>query len=182
MPSSSEWQRVCAALREAPRGRGRAQLEAEFYRFAVEDGRRALLRMSRRLRDDELDDLLHDFLARRLRHIYEANQPRGLFVTSLIRAAKRSLGRRAREVPQERVTTDRHDVGQRPLDPETSTVLRLEGAALLQVVSARDRDVLVAVALGEEREEIAQAHGIGRAAVDQIVSRFRKLANAEGER
>lgn len=76
MPSSSEWQRVCAALRETPRGRARAGLERELYRFAVDDGRRALLRMSRRLSDDQLDDLLHDFLATRLRHVIEGDNPR----------------------------------------------------------------------------------------------------------
>lgn len=181
MASSSDWLRVCAALRDTPRGRARAQLERELYRFAVDDGRRALLRMSRRLSEDQLDDLLHDFLATRLQHVIEGDNPRGLFLVSLVRAARRSLGRRAREVPHERTTVGEVDVGRAPLDPESSTSLRLDGSALLEAVSARDRDVLFAVALGEEREEIARAHAIGRAAVDQIVSRFRKPAKAGGE-
>lgn len=183
MSRKTEWQKVCAALRETPRGRARAQYERALYRLAVEDGRRALLSMNRKLTEEQLDDLLHDFLATRLQHVIDTdNNPRGLFVVSLVRAAQRTLGRRGREVPTERTTFGEFDLGRAPLDPESSATLRLDGAALLAAVSERDRDVLLAVALGEDREEIARAHAIGRAAVDQIVSRFRKLASAGGER
>jgi len=183
MSRRDEWQKVCAALRETPRGRERARYERALYQLAVEDGRRALRSMSRKLTEEQLDDLVHDFLATRLQHVIETdNNPRGLFVVSLVRAAQRTLGRRAREVPHERTTFGDVDLDRAPLDPESSVMLRLDGAALLSAVSARDRDVLVAVALGEDREEIARAHAIGRAAVDQIVSRFRKLASVGGER
>jgi hypothetical protein len=183
MSRKAEWQKVCAALRETPRGRLRARHEHALYQLAVEDGRRALLSMNHRLTREQLDDLVHDFLATRLQHVIDAdNNPRALFIVSLVRAAQRTLGRLAREVPHERTTYGDVDLDRAPLDPESSVMLRLDGAALLSAVSARDRDVLLAVALGEDREEIAKAHAIGRAAVDQIVSRFRKLASAGGER
>ncbi|MCU0673345.1 MAG: hypothetical protein MUE69_11190 [Myxococcota bacterium] len=138
MSRRAEWQRVCAALRETPRGRERARYERALYQLAVEDGRRALRSMSRKLTEEQLDDLVHDFLATRLQHVIETdNNPRGLFVVSLVRAAQRTLGRRGREVPHERTTFGDVDLDRAPLDPESSVMLRLDGVALLSAVSAR---------------------------------------------
>lgn len=160
--------------------RDRARLEAELYRMAIEDGRAALKRMTPRLTDEDADDLVHEFLASRLNHVVEAGNPRGLFIVALCRHAGRSLGKSRRERPDVATTAGRVE-GAQPQTPEVATEVRLDGHALLASVSERDQDVLIAVGLGEDREDIAAAHGLGRAAVDQIVSRFRKLARAAEE-
>jgi DNA-directed RNA polymerase specialized sigma24 family protein len=50
----------------------------------------------------------------------------------------------------------------------------LDARAELLRLSPRDRAIVVAAALGEEREDIARNLGTSRANVDQIVSRARK--------
>jgi DNA-directed RNA polymerase specialized sigma24 family protein len=56
----------------------------------------------------------------------------------------------------------------------------LDARDALDELSERDRGIVVAAGLGEDREEIAKAFGTSRGNVDKIVSRLQKRFRGEG--
>jgi DNA-binding NarL/FixJ family response regulator len=46
-------------------------------------------------------------------------------------------------------------------------------------MAPREREIVVAVAMGEDREELARSYNTSRANIDQIVSRARRRLHGE---
>ena len=136
---------------------------AELYVIAVADGQRALARF-RRIDASRRADLIHDLLVRSLDAILRARSPRAFFVTSLTHLAIQWLRRGdARVLPEPaREVVDERDAAQ-----------GLDLSRVLERLSPRDARIVLAVAMGEDRLEVARAHGVSRDNVDQIVSRAR---------
>jgi DNA-directed RNA polymerase specialized sigma24 family protein len=143
------------------------------YELARADGPRLLSRFARRLGDDRVLDLVHDLLATQLEAILAAKEPRALFCTALQRRAISWLRRGDADVVE-----DKPDVAAEHDEPERQRFL-LDAKAALDGLGARERMMVVAVALGEDREAIAREFQTTRANVDQIVSRVRRRFSGE---
>jgi len=143
------------------------------YELALADGPKLLSSFRRRLGDERIVDLVHDLLAAKLEAIVSADEPRALFCTALQRRAISWLRRGdacvVEDPAKETASTDR--TGQ-PEDERRGFIL--DAHALLDRLPVRERAMVVAIALGEEREAIAAEFGTSRANVDQIVRRVRK--------
>jgi DNA-directed RNA polymerase specialized sigma24 family protein len=161
------------ALRAAPDPFRCPEL-AEFYALALADGPLLLSTFRQRLGDERILDLVHDLLASKLEAILAADEPRAFFCTALQRRAV-SWVRRGDAAVHETTSGDETSA---PDDTDAAFVV--DAKAALQALSPRDRAVAVAVALGDEREEIAVTMGTTKANVDQIVSRIRKRFHADG--
>lgn len=136
---------------------------AELYVVAVADGQRALARF-RRIDPSRRADLIHELLVRSLGAILRARSPRAFFVTSLTHLAIQWLRRGdARVLPAP---------AREPVD-ERDAACGLDLGRVLERLSPRDARIVLAVAVGEDRHEVARAHGVSRDNVDQIVSRAR---------
>jgi len=136
---------------------------AELYVIAIADGQRALAGFAR-IDPSRRADLIHDLLVRSLDAIVHARSPRAFFITSLTHLAIQWLRRGdARVLPEP---------AREPVD-ERDAVRGLDLSRVLERLSPRDGKIVLAVAMGEDRHEIARAHGLTRDNVDQIVSRAR---------
>lgn len=143
---------------------------AELYAIAITDGQRTLARF-RRIDPSRRADLVHELFARSLDAILRAQSPRAFFVRSLRNLAIQWLRRADALVLPDPV--------REPID-ERDAAQGLDLGRVLGRLSPRDAAIVLAVAMGEERTEIARAHGVTRENVDQIVSRSRaRLAEEE---
>jgi RNA polymerase sigma factor (sigma-70 family) len=164
MATAHEWQLVRERIVRAPDARRSPDFRA-LYALAMDDGQRAL-RSFKKLDAARRVDLVHDLLATRMDAILDAESPRALFMTSLGRLAIQWLRRKDAEVLEPVTPT--------PDGTDRDPAHRLDLIRTLERLPPRDRQVLLAVAMGEDREEIARVLGTSRENVDQIVSRARK--------
>lgn len=164
MPTAHDWQIARQRITSAP-DPARSREIGVLYRLAIADGTRALRTFSK-IDEERRADLIHDLLATRLDAILAADSPRALFVTALIRLAIQWIRRKDAEVREgPAVHVDGID-----RDPAYGIDVR----RALEKLGPREARVLLAVAIGEDRDEIARVHGTSRQNVDQIVSRARR--------
>lgn len=104
---------------------------------------------------------------RSLAAVVEAHHVRAFLRTCLRNALATLLVRRRRTLPH----PDLEALG--VADDGPDLVEQLERLRAFASLGARERDVLLAVALGDGRARIAERLGVSRAAVDQVVSRAR---------
>jgi RNA polymerase sigma factor (sigma-70 family) len=150
------------------------------YELAVADGPKLLASFRRRLGDDRILDLIHDLLAAKVEAIVNADEPRALFCTALQRRAISWLRRGDAAVVEDPEEEDSARASEEAEDERRGFIL--DARNVLSKLPDRERAMVVAVALGEDREAIAKTFGTSRANVDQIVSRVRKkLSSAESE-
>ncbi len=174
MPTAEEWKAVIARLRAAADPLQSADLP-RLYALALADGPRLLGSFRRRLGEDRVVDLIHDLLAMKAEAIIAADQPRALFCTALQRRAISWLRRGDAQVAAD--VPEAADASGTTEDERRGFILDAKTA--LDHLPARERAIVVAVALGEERESIAREFGTSRANVDQIVSRVRRRFEGE---
>lgn len=174
MPAAEEWKAVVALVRAAAEPLQSPHLP-RLYELALADGPRLLGNFRRRLGQERIVDLIHDLMAAKVDAIIAADEPRALFCTALQRRAISWLRRGDAEVVAEvRETADACGAAE---DERQGFILDAKSA--LDQLPARERAMVVAVALGEERESIAREFGTSRANVDQIVSRVRRRFSGE---
>jgi len=129
-----------------------------------------------KLDEGRIHDLVGDWLLGdgRLRALLASDQgrPRQLFATSILRAALSWMRRPSARVLAPKAATERAAA---PPDH----LFLLHARQRLSALAPRDRDVMVAVHAGEDREALARHYGLSRAAIDQIVSRARRTLGAE---
>ncbi len=170
-PAGDPWSALAAEVHAAASPWTSAAFAA-LYRLARTDGAR-VLRSFRALDADRRVDLAIDsFLAKR-DDILAADRPRAFFRKALYHDAvswMRSPRSRVAAVPEE---TSGHLHG--ALDAsEASLIYRLDARRRFANLHAREREMLLANALGETREAIGKAAGTSRANVDQLISRARR--------
>ncbi len=163
-----EWNELVGSLGETDRTR--SPRFPEFYVLAVRDGAKFLASFRASLGDERIHDLIHDVLAD-ADTILRADTPRALFYTALKRRAiswKRRGDAPVVETPPVEVATEHaHAV-------EARRAFVLDAQAAFDALPDRERLIVAAAALGEDRETIARDLRTTRANVDQIVSRARK--------
>lgn len=164
MPTAHDWQLARQRI-TSTHDPARSREIVVLYRLAIADGTRALRSFSK-IDEERRADLIHDLLATRLDAILAADSPRALFLTALSRLAIQWIRRKDAEV-HESPAAQAEGIDR---DPGHAIDVRRALAKL----GARDARVLFAVAIGEDRDEIARVHGTSRQNVDQIVSRARR--------
>jgi DNA-directed RNA polymerase specialized sigma24 family protein len=175
--TDDEWRAVVGELRaeEAPY---QSPAFARLHAMAEGDARGLLAGFVRQGKLDEarIHDLVGDWLLRdgRLDALLASDQgrPRQLFATSILRTALSWIRRKAGKVVEPGAGVE---LGVPPPDH----VFLVHARQRLSALAPRDRDVIVAVHAGEDREALARYYGISRAAIDQIVSRARRTLGAE---
>ncbi len=179
--SGEQWRAVAEEIRVfiARHGTpGPASAWSRLYLFALAEARSALA--SFRLEPAEVDDLASDFLEQRLAEVVaEGNMaPRAVFRTAIVRWTLNVMKQRSREKLLERAGGDRAG----PSLSEDDLVSAHDATAALAELGVRDRRILTAVWLGEDREEIARRWRVERSAIDKIASRFSLRLRKEGSR
>lgn len=151
----------------------------ELYDLARRDGEGYLQRCFRDVPASDRADHVHDVLARRLREIVAADNPRALFLVAL-RHRVISAFRRPREVLGDPDHGGASEAGaEQLLRVEIAEAL----AVLLDEVSPRDAAVfLAAVTCDDDIDVIAAAFGLSTANVYTIVARTRKKLRAAAGR
>jgi len=151
------------------------------YGLALSEGPRQLASFRRRLGEDRIVDLVHDLLAAKVDAIVAAEEPRALFCTALQRRAiswlRRGDAAVVEDPVEETTNTAAYDESEGSEDERQGFIL--DARNVLSKLPERERALVVAVALGEDREAIARTFGTSRANVDQIVSRVRRKLAAE---
>lgn len=179
-----EWIAAVAKIRASSSGDPRRSPHlGRLYELALADGPKLLASFRRRLGDERILDLIHDLLAVKVEAIVMADEPRALFCTALQRRAISWLRRgdaAVVEYPAEDSATSEGSGNHSGEAEDDRRGFILDARNILSKLPDRERAMVVAVALGEDREAIAKAFGTSRANVDQIVSRVRKkLSSAE---
>jgi DNA-directed RNA polymerase specialized sigma24 family protein len=180
--SSEEWAEVAELIRQEG-GPSKSRAVAQLYKYAQKDGPWLIRSFEKELGKGVLEELTHALLAEKLDEIVYADNPKALFRTSLVRRAI-SWRRRgdAAVMPQSTEPLTPKPISgstghgeSRDLDEDAERHRFVHDAhVILGGLSERDRQIVVAVGLGEDREGIARAFKTTRANVDQIVSRVRK--------
>lgn len=140
------------------------------YEIALVDGRSIIGSFRAQLGEDRLIDLIQDLLAERLLAIVASENPKAFFRTALIRRAISWRRRGDASVVEEPASNPVHDA---EIDERERPAFVLDARAIVESLGERDREVAVAVALGEDRDELAARFKTSRANIDQIVSRVR---------
>lgn len=183
MDPDETWRSIVDELRsaEAPyQAPAFARLQAE----AESDAQRLLAGFVRqgKLDPDRIHDLVGDWLLGdgRLDALLSSEQgkPRQLFATSIVRMALSWIRRRSAKVSDAAPNESTGETRVQAVQPPDHLFI-LHARQRLAALAPRDRDILVAVHLGENREALARHYGISRAAIDQIVSRARRALGAE---
>ena len=172
--AGDDWKKAAARVRESKDHLPR------LYELAREDGPRFLARFQRRLGDERILDLVHDLLATKADAIVQADEPRALFCTALQRRAVSWL-RRGDAAVVEESPASRGTGATGGEDEHERQRFLVDARAALEELTPRERGMAVAVALGEEREDVAREFKTTRANVDQIVSRIRRRFAQETE-
>jgi DNA-directed RNA polymerase specialized sigma24 family protein len=175
VPTAEDWSTVVVLLRRSPTPATSRDLP-RLYELALADGPPLLRSFRRRLGDDRIVDLIHDLLAAKLDALIAADEPRALFCTALQRRAISWLRRGDADVVADPSS------GKTPaasIDEHERQEFIVDARRTLRDLPDRDREIVVAVALGEDREAVARAFGTSRANVDQILSRVRRRFSAK---
>ncbi|MDB4971917.1 MAG: hypothetical protein JWN48_258 [Myxococcaceae bacterium] len=166
MGKEDDWEAVVAELKGAAVPRSHPAL-GRLHRMAVVAGVRALASF-RELDDGVREGLATDLLMAALEKIIEAHRPRAYFVVAIRRRAIDQLEKQRRERPdaEPEAASEERDAG----DPG----FVLDARRALHAYSPRDQRILTAIALGEDRNELATFYRLSRAAIDQLYSRARR--------
>lgn len=163
-----EWRTLAAQIRvaESPWS---CEAVGRLFELAEALGRLVLASHRDAFGEDAIVDFVRDFLSRKLLELVQQENPRGAFVV-WVKRAMISLRRRgdARVVEEPTAQAD-HGAGTGNTRAASAEFV-LDARAMLSRLSERDRQ---AVAVGEEREDIAARFRTSRANIDQIVSRVR---------
>ncbi|MEI8256347.1 MAG: sigma-70 family RNA polymerase sigma factor [Deltaproteobacteria bacterium] len=162
MATREEWLEVCTEIRGSPDGRSPRAWQ-RLYAIARDLGLRVLHTMVDR---EAALDLVHDLLSTRLQELLGADNPRALFVVAIKRRALDEIRRRKRR--GEETDDEILDVYAAPTQ---SPDFVLDAQKLLATLSPRNRQIVVAAAMGEDRGKIALAWNTSSANVDKIVSK-----------
>ena len=177
MATADAWGETAAQIR-AEGGSQRSPNVRRLYELALTDGRGMIASFRTQFGDAQITDLIHDLLAEKLDAIIAANAPKALFRTALVRRAiswhRRGDAIVAEDVP-DMVSEVRNDA-----ESERSAFVLDARAALLRLPE-RDREIVVAVAEGADREDLAVRFGTSRANIDQIVSRTKQRFRGTGQ-
>jgi len=151
---------------------------AVLYPLVLDQGRYVLRTFKKDFGADELDDIILGFLLRKVDAVVEAEDPVKFLWVVLPRAAVSR--KRKKDAGHLELTDERAErvVGSDGRQPEVNIALG-EMQQLLDTLSVRDREILLAVGSGEEPEEVAAVFHTSRANVYQIVSRFRRRFKRE---
>ena len=175
MPTSDAWGEVVSRLREEGDPQ-RSPILVALYRVAEADGPRFLSSFRRQIDQQRMLDLVHDLLSLKLSSILAAESPRAYFRTALVRRAI-SWTRRGDAPVAEAVDAEPAVGG---TEEEERLAGRMDAEVVLGHLSERDKQIVLAVAHGEDRETVAREARTSRANVDQIVSRtHRKLRGGD---
>lgn len=184
MATVDQWGELCALIRETG-GLAKSPHVAELYGYALRDGKRTL-RSFHQLDEHRREDLIHDALAKALPQIVSSETPKALFTVTVRRIAIDRFRREARTTRNE-IADDKLVAHQADGTPDSATVIDAN-KALEDVrrradnrLTPRERDVLFAVAYGEDRDVIARQYDTTRVNIDQIVSRARRKLKREGQ-
>lgn len=168
----ADWQAMVAPLRrlhedgkDLRRGREIVALYALAEALAGK-----VLRKFHQFDEQARQDVVHDVLAAKLVDIVLADKPRSLFVTMLMNRGKDECRRRERHARP--TAPEEFDRSEAVSDQDPDFVE--EAGLAFSTLSPRDQQILTAVALGDEREDVAARFGIKRPAVDQVFTRARK--------
>jgi len=153
---------------------------AALNEIATSLGRAILARRFPTIPKDVRDDLIQDVMVSLYRRYQSWAPDRALFVVAVIRKALDYV--RGPDEPPVGRSDDAGDdpIGQLPgsHNVEGEVLGRIELTELLARLSPRDRQIAVAVALGENRDDVAASFGTSRANIDQIMHRIRFKARA----
>jgi RNA polymerase sigma factor (sigma-70 family) len=150
----------------------------EIYGLAV---RKAELYATRRGLADDARDIVADVLVGCLDSIVRAERPAAYFYTVFVRRILDVLSHRAVMRRAEAAIEAEENLRQRhahELQPAEVSRMVAEAMEALEALTPRERDVLLAVANGMNREDIAARFGTSRDNVDQICSRARAALRA----
>ena len=167
-----EWRTLAAQIRVAESPWSCAAT-GRFFVLAEELGRRVLASHRDAFGEDAIVDFVRDFLSRKFLELIQQENPRSAFVVWVTRAMisfRRRGDARVVEEPLGFGADSDSGIGN---TPAASAEFVLDARAMLSRLSDRDRQIVQAVAVGEDREEIAARFKTSRANVDQIVSRIR---------
>ena len=179
MQIGQTWAALVAEIRTASDPYG-SRATSRLYDVALKDGVAALARF-RGLDSDERGDLVRDVFTEKLRAIvgHGVDNPRILF---LVAVQRRAIDRTRRlRVRQEGAAVLRDEAAQQQelASGEDHRLTAIDARRALAGLSERDRDILLLVFAGEDRDEVARRFGTTRANVDQKISRFRKRLRGE---
>lgn len=168
-----EWSALISEVRAAPSPE-ESPAYNRLYTLAMRTGKAMLgAKFGRQLDDGDIEHLVSTKFAATSSEIVNASNPRGFFVTAIVREA---IG-----VIRRSHTADKHapeltrvgDMRARAQD-EQARVDTIAMAACFETFSPRDQQILRAVGEGDDREAIARHFATSRANIDQIISRSRK--------
>lgn len=172
-----EWCTIVDALRKAPNPY-QSPAFAALWSAALADAPRLLASFVRqgKLDSHRVTDLVGDWLLGE-GHVHallasNQNRPRKLFASSIIHAALDWIRRPSTKVQSAEPSRE-------PAVAAPDHVFTLHARRRLAALPPRDRDILQAVHVGEDRDALAAHYGISRAGIDQIVSRSRRILGAE---
>lgn len=171
----SEWEAVVGELRASAAPRQERAM-VRFQALALEYGKRVLSTF-RQLDDAAREDVINDLLAKSLESIVRADRPRSYFRRCVCNGACDLLPARKRDRPVDGAVLDTIASGSAGDAPDSDFVMDARRA--LAGVSERDRRILTAVGLGQDRDELACELNLTRGAIDQIVSRARRRFHGE---
>jgi RNA polymerase sigma factor (sigma-70 family) len=177
--SREQWAAVVAEVRRAPTPWQSPAL-ARLYALALEDGHAVLAAEYPQLSAGEREEVIHDLFVAKVKDVVKATEPRSFFGVAIKRrsidAFRRVQTRHAKE-PELRARAAWRQDGSGAEDERLETI---DGARALDRLPEEDRDLMLAITFGEDREDIARQAGTTRANVDQRVSRLRKRLQGGG--
>jgi DNA-directed RNA polymerase specialized sigma24 family protein len=146
---------------------------ARLFELGEEDGRVALKSFANSLGAEDLRDLIRGWLFEHLSDLATAEDPRGFFFKSIVRAAisrRRKLSTHVEEAPEEERVAPEHVPWTEEEQIERLDVARDLRRAIAQL-SPKELQIMSAIALGEDREALAKHFNTSRNNIDQIVRR-----------
>ncbi len=158
------------ALRADGKNLRRSRHLTSLYVLAEELGKRALASF-RKLEAEEKVDLIHDLLAAKLEELVDGDRPRALWITMV---KNRAIDETRKKTRHHEILEGVHHARTSLAGNEEDRSFQMDARTALESLPERDRQIVVAVQLGENREDIAALHRLSRAAVDQIVSRVKR--------
>lgn len=171
MSGSEEWRRIVDEVAATdPPLRSRALVE--LYRLACADAQAALRTFAPTIRE-QAEDLAQDLVFEKLDTLLAAPNPRALFYTA-VRNAAIDLRRREARRPTDEDPSERLPSPDASAAVESQVGARLELARAQARLTPRELEIFVAIAAGDDRDDIAKLLGTSRANIDQLVSRARK--------
>lgn len=171
MATKEDWDEIVVRVRKEPDPL-RSPVVGRLYEVAVDDGTRFLSSFRNEFGEDRILDLIYDLLSEKLAEILNAETPRAFFCVALRRLAIDWRRRGASKVVESPPDSSRASPSDTTEEDRRAFVLDARNA--VDALSERDRGIVVAAALREDREAIAREFGTSRANVDQIVSRLQK--------